>query len=526
MRLLLAPDSFKGTFSAVEAADALARGVERTGAQADRCPVADGGEGTMEVLLAALGGERVIERVRGPLGRDVEAAYARLGPDGERAVVEMAQASGLALVAEVERDPWAASTYGTGQLLAAAAAAGAREILVAVGGSATTDGGRGALDAVRERGGVGSARIVVLCDVQTPWERCAEVYAPQKGANPKMVRRLGERLDALAAELPRDPRGVPMTGAAGGLSGGLWAGLGAEVVPGAPHVLEVTGFDRRLPGAVAVVVGEGRLDAQSLMGKIVGEIAARARAAGVPAHAVVGQAALTEDEARELGLASVTEAPTLEALERAGEALARGGAAGAAPGEAPAGAGAAQAALDEALALEAEGQRLLLAGDAAGGAERLEAASERYRASWEHAGPRSFGRLVGMLKAAVIAGDARSAAVYAREQLGPDGVSPPSWYALAIAAAALGDDAEAARAAAQMRGGGDAFARTADALGALARRDAAAYTAALRAIVADFEARPAHLTGVPFADTALVLERLAAPRGLAAYPASSLLPPA
>ncbi|HEY7077796.1 MAG TPA: glycerate kinase, partial [Solirubrobacteraceae bacterium] len=241
MRLLLAPDSFKGTFSAVEVADALARGVERAGGEAGRCPVADGGEGTMDTLLAALGGEKVVERVRDPLGREISAAYARIG---DLAVVEMAQASGLALVAEDERDAWAASTYGTGQLLAAAAAAGAAEILVAVGGSATTDGGRGALEAVGC--GLGDVRITVLCDVETPWERAAEVYGPQKGAGPEMVRRLTERLDAFAAELPRDPRGVPMTGAAGGLSGGLWAGLGAELVPGAPRVLDVVGFDRRL----------------------------------------------------------------------------------------------------------------------------------------------------------------------------------------------------------------------------------------------------------------------------------------
>jgi hypothetical protein len=129
-----------------------------------------------------------------------------------------------------------------------------------------------------------------------------------------------------------------------------------------------------------------------------------------------------------------------------------------------------------------------------------------------------------MLKAALIAGDAGGAAAYAREQLGREGDSPPSWYALAIAAAALGDDAETARAAGQMRAGGDAFARTADALGALAGGDGAAYAAALRAIVADFEARPAHLAGVPFADTALMLERLAEARGLSDRPASPLLP--
>jgi glycerate kinase len=320
MRLLLAPDSFKGTFFAVQVADALARGVERAGATADRCPVADGGEGTMEVLLAALGGRPVTAQAHDPLGREITAAFALLD-GGRRALVEMARASGLALVGR--RDPWGASTFGTGELLVAAAAAGAKEILVAVGGSATTDGGRGALDAVRAAGGLRGVRLVVLCDVQTPWERCAAVYGPQKGADAEMVARLAARLDAVAAELPRDPRGVAMTGAAGGLSGGLWAGLGAELVPGAPHVLDVLGFERRLRGADAAVAGEGCLDEQSLMGKIVGEIAARARGAGVPLHAVVGRAALDGGQAAELGFASVFEAPTLAALEAAGEALAR-----------------------------------------------------------------------------------------------------------------------------------------------------------------------------------------------------------
>jgi glycerate 2-kinase len=212
--LLLAPDSFKGTFSALDVASAIARGARRAGADVDLCPVADGGEGTMDALLAALGGRRVEVTVDDPLGRPVTAAFGLLG-DGKRALVEMAQASGLAHVRPDERDAWRAATRGTGQLLHAAAAAGAREIIVAVGGSATTDGGRGALEVVRERGGLGGARVVVLCDVQTPWERCAEIYGPQKGADPQTVARLAGRLDAFAAELPRDPRGVPMTGAAG-----------------------------------------------------------------------------------------------------------------------------------------------------------------------------------------------------------------------------------------------------------------------------------------------------------------------
>jgi glycerate kinase len=230
----------------------------------------------------------------------------------------MAAASGLGLLAEDERDPWAATTYGTGQLIVAAARAGASEVLVAVGGSATVDGGRGALEAIGARL---DARIVVLCDVQTPWERCAEVFGPQKGADPALVERLAARLDAFAQELPRDPRGAPMTGAAGGLSGGLWAGLGAELAPGAPHVLDALGFDDRLRAADAVIVGEGRIDEQSVMGKIVGEIADRARSAGVPVHAIVGSNAIDDATARDAQLQSVTEATTLAGIEAAGERL-------------------------------------------------------------------------------------------------------------------------------------------------------------------------------------------------------------
>jgi len=322
--VLVAPDSFKGTFSAVEVAEAIARGLEHGGVSADRCPVADGGEGTLEVLLAALGGEIVRVPVQGPLGDPVEAELALLGGNRRRALLEMASASGLALVAEAERDPWAATTYGTGQLIRAALDAGAREVLVGVGGSATVDGGRGALDAIADAGGVDGATVVVLCDVQTPWEHCAAIYGPQKGADPELVARLAERLDAYAAELPRDPRGVPMTGAAGGLSGGLWAGLGARLEPGAPYVLDAVGFADRLRAARGVVVGEGRIDAQSAMGKIVGEICARAGAAGVPVHAVVGRSELDPSAAREIGLRSVTEATDLAAMEAAGARLAAG----------------------------------------------------------------------------------------------------------------------------------------------------------------------------------------------------------
>lgn len=318
-RFLVAPDSFKGTFDAGSVAAAIAAGLEDAGEEADRCPVADGGEGTMAVLLDALGGERRQVEVHDPLRRPVEASFALLA-DGGTAIVEVAQASGLGLVAPEERDPEQADTFGTGELIAAAIASGARTVLVAAGGSATTDGGSGALEALREAGALGTATIEVLCDVRTPYEDAARVFAPQKGADADAVERLSGRLDRLAAVLPRDPRGVAMGGCAGGLSGGLWA-HGASLRSGAAFVLEAIDFDRRLAVADAVLSGEGRFDAQSLAGKIVGEIACRCSAAGKPLHLIVGEA--DSDTAPPAAISSITRAESLEEMRRAAFELAR-----------------------------------------------------------------------------------------------------------------------------------------------------------------------------------------------------------
>ena len=321
--VLVAPDSFKGTFRAAEVAGAIGRGLERAGlVPPDLCPVADGGEGTLEALLLALGGELDAVEVRGPLGAPVRAQFG-LVEDGGTAVLEMASASGLGLVAEDERDAWAASTYGTGQLICAAADTGAQVIVVGVGGSATTDGGAGAIAAIEEHGGIGGAQIVVLTDVRTPFERAPAVFGPQKGADPAMVARLEERLDALAAELPRDPRGVPLTGAAGGLSGGLWAAFGAKLEHGAPFILDALDFDARMRAARAVVTGEGKLDEQTLEGKLVGEIGTRTRQAGVPLHAIVGTDRLDGFGKRIIDLQLVQEATDLAEIEAAGETLGR-----------------------------------------------------------------------------------------------------------------------------------------------------------------------------------------------------------
>jgi glycerate 2-kinase len=319
VRVLVAPDSFKGTFSAEEVAVAIGAGLSGTGLETDLCPVADGGEGTMAALLAALGGEQRMARVHDPLRRPIEAEFGLLDRD-QIAIVETARASGLPLVAPEERDPERADTYGTGELIAAALAAGARRVLVAVGGSATTDGGAGAIAALREAGALDAvAAVEVLCDVEAAFEDAAPVFGPQKGADPGAVERLSERLEGLAGELPRDPRGVPMTGCAGGLSGGLWA-HGATLRPGAEFVLDAVGFDERLADADCVVSGEGRLDSQSFGGKIVGTIARRCATAGKPLHLIVGGDALGDDPAAPI--ASLREAKTLPEIEAAAADLA------------------------------------------------------------------------------------------------------------------------------------------------------------------------------------------------------------
>jgi glycerate kinase len=274
------------------------------------------------VLLLALGGETAGAQVTDPLGRPVQAGFALIDGGGT-AIVEVAQASGLQLVDPGERDAEAAGSRGTGELITAAVDAGAAVILVAAGGSATTDGGAGAIEAIDERGGLRGAALVVLCDVRTPFERAAAVFAPQKGADAAAVRRLERRLDAFARRLPKDPRGRPLTGAAGGLAGGLWAALGARLEPGAPFVLDAVGFDPRMRHARAVVAGEGRLDEQTLEGKAAGEVATRARQAGVPCHAIVGQDSLDLFSKRILDLQTVDEAATPAELEAAGERLGR-----------------------------------------------------------------------------------------------------------------------------------------------------------------------------------------------------------
>jgi glycerate 2-kinase len=350
MRVLVCPDSFKGTFSAVGVAAALGAGIEEAGGVADLCPAADGGEGTAETVRAAIGGEVRTAAAHDPLGRPIEAGFV-LVENGATAVIDTAAASGLPLVTPAERDAEAASTYGTGDLIAAAVEAGASRVLLAAGGSATTDGGTGAIAALKDRGfrartgddgdlvarpddisdatttsgscgRVGDVVLAVLCDVTTRFEDAARVFGPQKGADAAAVGRLTARLDRVAEELPRDPRGLPMTGCAGGLSGGLWAAFGAELRPGAEFVLDLLGFEERLSAADLVITGEGRIDSQSLEGKIVGQIAERCAASGKPLHVVVGEDGLDPAAAAGAGIASITEAGDLDSLREAGRHLA------------------------------------------------------------------------------------------------------------------------------------------------------------------------------------------------------------
>jgi glycerate 2-kinase len=317
--VLVAPDSFKGTHSATEVARALQLGLVGSGQPAAICPVADGGEGTLTALADVLALEPVGVTVNGPLGEPVDALFG-LGARGA-ALVEVAAASGLTLVPEQTRDAITASSEGTGELIAAAIEAGAHTVYVAAGGSATTDGGAGAIEALERSGGSRQAKLVVLCDVRTPFELAPATFAPQKGASTAQIDELERRLDALALKLPRDPRGVPMSGAAGGLAGGLWAQYGAELVAGAAFVLGEVGYDSRMRAARAIVTGEGRLDRQSLVGKVVSEVATRARQAGVPCHAVVGSNTLDLFDLRILDLQLVLEASTLTELEAAGAKL-------------------------------------------------------------------------------------------------------------------------------------------------------------------------------------------------------------
>lgn len=291
MTILVAPDSFKGTYSAFEVAAAVTAGIKAGGGTAVSLPVADGGEGTFEALCRSLEATEVLVETQNPWGEPLSATVG-ISWDGT-AVVEVAQASGLTVRANPAHDAVSASTYGTGLMIVAAMGQGAKHILVAAGGSATTDGGAGAVQAINEHGGLRGSRITVLCDVTTTFLDAPRIFGPQKGADPTGIMLLEDRLKDLAVRFPRNPAGVPRTGAAGGLSGGLWANFGADLVSGADAVLDAANFDSYLEHASAVVVGEGRLDSQTSQGKIISVILSRIRESGrcIPVVAVVGSVA-------------------------------------------------------------------------------------------------------------------------------------------------------------------------------------------------------------------------------------------
>lgn len=326
MRLLFCPDSLKGVLPAHRAAGALARGARRVpGIVAEELPLADGGEGTAEALAETLGGEWRKATVADPLGRPVAARYLLAG-DG-LAVVESAEAIGLARLSPTERNPLVATSYGLGELILAAVEAGAREIVVALGGSATVDGGAGLREALAGHDLEG-IRLRAACDVKNPLlgERgAARVFGPQKGATPAQVVELEERLASMPELVPF--ASLPGAGAAGGLGAAL-AALGASLEPGAQLVLETVRFEERIEGAALVVTGEGGVDVTSTEGKITGTVATACARVGVPCvvfGGTVGGGVRALYEAGATAVLSLGGKPDrAEAdLEALGEALAR-----------------------------------------------------------------------------------------------------------------------------------------------------------------------------------------------------------
>lgn len=312
--VLIAPDKFRGTLSAAEVAAAIARGLARAEIAADICGIADGGEGTIEVLRAAgIGAGREAVEVSDALGRQTSGRILML--DAATALVQSADAIGLQQLAEAERDAVAASSRGAGELIAAAAERGARHVLVGIGGTASSDGGAGAVELLREYGLVGvrgplrrCPKITALCDVRAAYEQAVPIFAPQKGASADEVAQLDAGLRTwarvLEAATGRDVADVPGAGAAGGTGAAAMAVLHAELVSGAGYVQSAVGLADAVAAADLVVTGEGHLDEQSLLGKGPVAVARIASSAGVPVIAVCGRISLTADQLRDAGFAA------------------------------------------------------------------------------------------------------------------------------------------------------------------------------------------------------------------------------
>lgn len=338
-KVLFVPDSFKGTMSSQEICDILTQELHRVWphAAAVSIPVADGGEGSVDAFLAAAGGEKISVPCKGPYMEDIQGFYGRL-PDGT-AVIEMAAAAGLPLAGD-RLHPDQTTTYGVGQLMLAALRGGAKRLIVGLGGSATNDGGAGMMAALGARflgtdgqaylpvgGTLGQlaqvdlseldpllppAEIVTMCDIDNPLcgpAGASAVFGPQKGADPAMVETLDRNLahlaDVAAACLGRDMRDAPGAGAAGGLGFAMASFLGSRLQPGIETVLDTVGFDKLLEDADLVVTGEGRIDSQSIRGKVVVGVARRAKAAGVPVSAIVGDIGDGAEAAYELGVSGI-----------------------------------------------------------------------------------------------------------------------------------------------------------------------------------------------------------------------------
>lgn len=361
-KILLVPDSFKGTLSSRQVCQVMAGQLRRffPQAQVKSIPVADGGEGSVEAFLAAAGGERRTRTVTGPFGEPVDAFYGILG-DGRTAVIEMAACAGLPL-AEGRLNPERATTYGVGELLLAAKEAGCTKAILGLGGSCTNDGGVGAAAALGAKftradgaafiptgGTLGEIaaldvspvaqalqgmELTAMCDIDNPLygeAGAAAVFAPQKGADAAMVARLDAGLRHLgqvsARCLGRDFSHLPGAGAAGGLGFGMAAFCGAQLRMGIDAVLDAVGFDSLLPGTDMVFTGEGKIDSQSARGKVVSGVAVRCRKAGVPVVAVVGQIGQGFEEMYQQGLTAVfsinrAAQPFAESRFHAGENLA------------------------------------------------------------------------------------------------------------------------------------------------------------------------------------------------------------
>lgn len=353
MRILVAPDKFKGSLTALEAAQAMERGIRKAlpDARVIMVPLADGGEGTVETMVNVPGGQTIDITVMGPLGNAIRSSFGLIGPSvisqmglGAKGtgmfsgIIEMALASGLALVPADKRNPMITTTYGTGELIRAALYESCKKIIIGIGGSATNDGGMGMVQALGatffdkngvELGlgsgqylsqiadidisgidkGVRDAKVIIASDVRNPLcgpDGAAAVYGPQKGATPEMIKRLDEGLERYAEiikkQLGVDVRDIPGAGAAGGLGAGLIAFLGAEMRSGVEVIMDAVWFDHKLTGVDLVLTGEGNIDAQTVFGKVVAGVARRSKASGVPVIAIGGGVTPESEPLRTIGI--------------------------------------------------------------------------------------------------------------------------------------------------------------------------------------------------------------------------------